>query len=212
MKESGIPTLAHSLECSKCKVFQIIQSQISEGIILKEFLEQHLYPSCQLLWWQGNKCFRIWLKQSKSYEAVLKTVGLSDNSLNSHVCQGKTQQKWGIRAQKATYDIFEVVMVMATPKAMTMSLHLFIIEIRASGIFLSCFRASEWPWSVIMAIFCTLISFFRNELVDISSKIRQCWMGCAVAEFLYFRQGIGAQTKNHKRHPSYLDLVYLIHK
>ena len=40
MKESGIPPLAQSLECSKCKLFKIIQSQRpSEGIILKEFLE-----------------------------------------------------------------------------------------------------------------------------------------------------------------------------
>lgn len=70
----------------------------------------------------------------------------------------------------------------------------------------SCFTASEWPWSAIMAIFWALISFFRNELVDISSKIQQCWMGRAVAEFLYFREGTGAQTENHKRHTSYQDL------
>lgn len=165
-----------------------------------------MYHSCQLPWWQGNKCFWIWLKQSKSYEAVLLTVGLSNNSLNSHVCQGKTQQNWGIRAQKAAHGIFKVVTVIVTPKAMTMSLHLLITEIPASGIFLSCFRASEWPWSAIMAIFWALISFFRNELVDISSKIQQCWMGCAVAEFLYFREGIGAQTETHKRHTSYQDL------
>lgn len=39
MKESGTPTLAHSLECSKCKAFKITQSQgPSKGTILKEFL------------------------------------------------------------------------------------------------------------------------------------------------------------------------------
>ena len=191
----------------QCKVFKIIQSQRPrEGIILKEFLEQHLYPTCQLPWWQGDKCFWIWLKQSKSYETVLKRL------LDFLMCARGKHSKSGASGHKSHLWHLHSGPGGGHPQPTTVSLHLLIIESPAPGIFFSHFRASEWPWSAIMAIFWALISFFRNELVDISSKIRQCWMGCAVAEFSYFREGIGAQIKNHKRHTSYVDLVYLIHK